>query len=272
MMIGYSAYPRHFDYVKLRQIADKVGAILVADIAHISGLVATGNAPNVFDHCHVVTTTTHKTLRGPRGAIVWALKNHHGQDLIGAINESTFPGFQGGPHNHTIGAIAVALREASTPAFREYGTQVIRNSRALAEALKRRGYDLFTHGTDNHIVMLNLRNKHIDGGRIETVFNQLDISVNKNTLKGDQSATRPSGVRLGSPAMTSRGFKEKDFEQVAEFLHRGITIALEANNYKKVSEFNAHIQEKGRHDETMAKLREEIREFAESFPFECLPL
>lgn len=272
IMVGYSSYPRHFDYGKLREIADKVNAILVADIAHICGLVATGNAPNCFNHCHVVTTTTHKTLRGPRGAIVWALQNHNGASLIQAVNESTFPGFQGGPHNHTIGAIAAALKEASEEPFKAYAGQVIKNAKVLAEGLKKRGYDLFTGGTDNHIVMVNLRSKGIDGGRVEHLFNQLDISLNKNTLKGDQSAMRPSGIRLGSPAMTTRGLNEQHFDKIAEFLHDGIKIAIKNNHFKKASEYNANIIELAKSDKEVIKLREEIQNFAKSFPFDYLPL
>lgn len=272
IMVGYSAYPRHFDYKKLREIADKVNAILVADIAHICGLVATGNAPNCFEHCHVVSSTTHKTLRGPRGAIVWALQNHNGVSLINAVNESTFPGFQGGPHNHTIGAIATALKEASGEPFKAYVTQVVKNAKALAEGLKKRGYDLFTGGTDNHIVMMNLRSKGIDGGRVEHLFNQLDVSLNKNTLKGDSSAMRPSGIRLGSPAMTSRSLTEGHFDQIADFLHQGIQIATKNNSFKKNSEYNAHILKLAKEDKDLIQLRDEIHRFAKSFPFDYLPL
>lgn len=256
----------------MREIADKVGALLMADMAHIAGLICAGNAPNPFDYCHLVTTTTHKTLRGPRGALVFALKKHQDKSLIDMVNESTFPGFQGGPHNHTIGAIAVALKEANTPQFKAYSDQIVKNAKVFAEGLMKRGYKLFTDGTDNHIIMVNLRDKNVDGGKVEFLFNFLGISINKNTLKGDTNAKRPSGIRLGTPAMTTREAKESDFEQIAEFIHRGISYVVKANTFKKMSEYQAHIVKMVQEDKELLNLKAEITAFAEKFPFNNLAI
>ena len=272
IVAGYSSYPRHFDYGKMREIADSVGAVLLADIAHISGLVATGNAPDVFKHCHIVTTTTHKTLRGPRGALVFALNKHGDKNLMEAIHQSTFPGFQGGPHNHTIGAIATALKEANSPAFKTYADMVVRNARQFAVSLQSLGYELFTHGTDNHIVLMNLRNKQIDGGRVEHLCNYLGISINKNTLKGDVSAVRPSGIRLGTPAMTTRGATEADFDKIAGFLHQAICYAVKANTFKKVSEYNEFITKMAKEDSELLRLKAEVEEFAGKLSYNNLSL
>jgi glycine hydroxymethyltransferase len=256
----------------MREIADKVGAILMADIAHISGLVATGNAPNVFDYCQIVTTTTHKTLRGPRGAIVFALQNYNDKNLISAVHEATFPGFQGGPHNHTIAAIATALKEANSSDFKTYADQVVKNAKHLASCLLDLGYNLFTDGTDNHIILLNLRDKNIDGAKVDHLLTLLGISVNKNTIKGDLSAFRPSGIRLGSPPMTSRDAKEQDFAKIAKFIDIAIQYAINANKFKKVSEFNEHMGRMIQEDAFLIDLKKEIQMFAEQFPFNNLKI
>lgn len=226
IITGASAYPRDWDYKRARQIADSVGALLMCDMAHYSGLVAAGEHNNPFEYCDIVTSTTHKSLRGPRAGIIFSKKDD--RKLGDKIDFSVFPGCQGGPHNHQIAAIATQMREVKTPEFKQYAQQVKKNAKALAEGLQKRGYKLVTDGTDNHLVMWNLRPLKITGSKMEKLFEMCDISVNKNSIAGDKSAMAPMGIRLGSPALTSRGFLEKEFDMVAEFLHRGVQIGLSA--------------------------------------------
>lgn len=214
IIVGASAYPRDFDYKRFRQIADKHGSFLMADIAHISGLVASKLLNNPFEYCDIVTTTTHKTLRGPRAALIFFKK--HLQDQI---DFAVFPSSQGGPHNNTISAIAVALDQVNTPEFKSYSQQVINNAKYLASKLINLGFHVITNGTDNHIVLVNLKNKGITGSKFEKIAEMCHVSVNKNTIATDKSALNPSGIRLGTPAMTTRGFTENDFEFVANIIN-----------------------------------------------------
>ena len=214
IIVGASAYPRDFDYKRFRQIADKHGSFLMADIAHISGLVASKLLNNPFEYCDIVTTTTHKTLRGPRAALIFFKK--HLQDQI---NFAVFPSSQGGPHNNTISAIAVALDQVNTPEFKSYSQQVINNAKYLASKLINLGFHVITNGTDNHIVLVNLKNKGITGSKFEKIAEMCHVSVNKNTIATDKSALNPSGIRLGTPAMTTRGFTENDFNFVANIIN-----------------------------------------------------
>ncbi|CAG8646952.1 13020_t:CDS:2 [Funneliformis mosseae] len=209
IICGASAYARDWDYAKLRKIADQHGAYLMADIAHTSGLVAGKEVKNPFELCDVVTTTTHKTLRGPRAGLIFFRKK---DDLETRVNNAVFPSCQGGPHNNTIAAIAVALKQAATPEFQQYAKQVCANAKALGEALIGHGYKLVTGGTDNHIVLLDLK--------------PLKLTGSKNSIPGDVNMLAPGGVRLGTSALTSRSFKEQDFVKVAEYLHRAIQIAI----------------------------------------------
>lgn len=215
IIAGYSAYPRHLDFARFRAIADKVGAYLMADIAHIAGFVAAGMHQSPMDYAHVVTSTTHKTLRGPRGGLV--LSND--EEIGKKINSALFPGLQGGPLMHVIAAKAVAFGEALRPEYRLYMEQVLKNARALAARLQERGYHSLTDGTDNHMIVLDLRSHGITG---KTAANSLDlagITCNKNNVPFDTASPFvTSGVRLGTPACTTRGFKEKDFEQVADMV------------------------------------------------------
>merc|ERR1719217_689168 len=229
IIAGTSAYARHIDYPRMRQICDKVGALLLSDMAHISGLVAADVVPTPFKHADIITTTTHKSLRGPRGAMIFYRKgvqkvDKKGSevmyDLEGPINASVFPGHQGGPHNHTITALATALKQAASPEFHQYQKQVLSNSQAFAKAMTSRGYELVSGGTDNHLMLVNLKPSGIDGARVESVLEMSSIAINKNTVPGDKSAFIPGGIRVGTPALTSRGFEEQHFEQVAEFIHR----------------------------------------------------
>jgi glycine hydroxymethyltransferase len=192
IIAGASAYPRDWDYAAMRQIADKVGAYLMADIAHTSGLVATEEANNPFLYCDVVTSTTHKSLRGPRSGIIFFNKT-----LENAINNAVFPALQGGPHNHQIAALTVALKEASTEEFKEYIKQVKKNAVVLANTLIELGYEIVTNGTENHLVLWNARSTGISGAKLEKLLEMCEISVNKNSVIGDTSALNPSGVRLG---------------------------------------------------------------------------
>lgn len=223
LIAGGSAYPREWDYKRMREIADSVGAMLMVDMAHISGLVAGGVAANPFEYADVVTSTTHKTLRGPRSGMIFAKVGYMDQ-----INAAVFPSLQGGPHNHQIGALAVALKEASQPQFADYARAVIANARALADGLRRRGHVLATDGTDNHLLLWDVRPLGLTGSKVDKVLECVSVTANKNSVPGDVSAINPGGVRLGTPALTTRGLGEADFEQVAEYLHRGCELALKA--------------------------------------------
>uniref|UniRef100_A0A2N9IIT1 Serine hydroxymethyltransferase n=1 Tax=Fagus sylvatica TaxID=28930 RepID=A0A2N9IIT1_FAGSY len=229
IIAGASAYPRDFDYARMRKIADAVGAFLMMDMAHISGLVATSVVADPFEYCDIVTTTTHKSLRGPRGGMIFFKKDPVlGVDLESAINNAVFPGLQGGPHNHTIGGLAVCLKYAQSPEFKAYQNKVVSNCRALASRLTELGYKLVSGGSDNHLVLLDLRPLGIDGARAEKILDLASITLNKNSVPGDKSALVPGGIRIGSPAMTTRGFTEKDFVAIADFIHEGVQITLEA--------------------------------------------
>lgn len=226
IIAGASAYPRDFDYRRMRQIADDVGAYFMVDMAHIAGLVAGKCLNNPFEYADVVTSTTHKTLRGPRSGIIFAKR-----DLMDKIDFAVFPSLQGGPHNHQIAGVATALKEANTKEFEIYAKQVISNARALANALIERGHVIATGGTDNHLMLWDVRPSGLTGNKVEKVLEMVSITTNKNSLLGDVSAINPGGVRLGTPALTSRGLNENDFSMVAEFLDRGYKLALKAQSY-----------------------------------------
>ena len=192
IIAGFSAYPRDLDYARFRQIADSCGALLMMDMAHISGLVATGEVANPFEYCDIVTTTTHKSLRGPRAGMIFFRRDE--RDFEKKINDAVFPGLQGGPHDHQIAAIATQLKEVATPAFKEYCVQIKKNAKALAQALMAKGYKLCTDGTDNHLVLWDVRPLGLTGSKVEKVCDLVNISLNKNTVHGDRSAQSPGGV------------------------------------------------------------------------------
>ena len=218
IVAGFSAYPRTLDFARFRQIADSVGALLMADIAHVAGLVAVGLYPNPIPHCHVVTTTTHKTLRGPRGAIILSTA-----ELAGKIDKAVFPGTQGGPLMHIIAAKAVAFKEALAPTFKEYQQQVYDNAQTLASALQERGLRLVSGGTDNHLMLVDVRPLHVNGKEAEDALAAVHITVNKNGIPFDpEPPVRTSGVRLGTPAVTTRGFGEKEMREVADLIAEAI--------------------------------------------------
>ncbi|RMF52969.1 MAG: serine hydroxymethyltransferase [Bacteroidetes bacterium] len=231
--IGASAYPRDFDYAAFREIADEVGAFLWMDMAHPAGLIAAGVLNDPLPHAHIVSTTTHKTLRGPRGGMLLIGKDYENpfgkvapksgrvKMMSELFDSAVFPGTQGGPLMHVIAAKAVAFGEALRPSFKTYAQQVVRNARAMAEAFVERGYDLVSGGTDNHLILIDLRNKGITGKEAEALLQEADITVNKNMVPYDtQSPFVTSGIRLGSPAMTTRGFGEEEFRFVAELIDR----------------------------------------------------
>lgn len=250
IVVGATAYPRIYDWKRLRKIADEVGAWLLADISHIAGLVVGGEHPSPSGIADVIMTTTHKTLRGPRGAIILCNGNPSAplkkaersrENLPTLIDRAIIPGLQGGPHNHQTAAIAVALREAAQPGFGEYAKQVVKNAKTLAKELSDRGYDLVTGGTDNHLLLIDLTNKKLTGKEAEDALGRAGITVNKNTVPFDpRPAFDPSGIRLGTPALTTRGLKEKHVVQVAGWIDEAIT---NQGNSKKLSEMRSQIKE-----------------------------
>lgn len=256
IFVGATAYPRIFDWQKLRSIADLCGAFLVADVSHIAGLIVAGVHPSPVGIADVITTTTHKTLRGPRGALIMCNGNPSNplkkaertrENLPTLIDRAIIPGLQGGPHNHQTAAIAVALREAAQPAFKEYGKQVVKNAQTLANELANKGYGLVTGGTDNHLLLIDLTNKGIKGKEAEDALGKAGITVNKNTVPFDpRPPFDPSGIRLGTPALTTRGLKEGEMVQVAVWIDQ----ALQA----------------GGNDAVLEKIRTDILAFSKDFP------
>ncbi len=242
IVCGASAYPREIDFKKFREIADEVGAILFADIAHIAGLVAAGEHPSPFPYCDVVTTTTHKTLRGPRGGMIMT----NDPDIAKKINSAIFPGIQGGPLVHVIAAKAVGFGENLKPEWKEYAKQVKKNASVLAEILMKRGYNVVSGGTDNHLVLVSFLDKDFSGKDADEALGRAGITVNKNTVPGEtRSPFVTSGIRIGSPALTSRGMKEKEFELIAT---RIADILDDINN-----------------TELQAKVKDELMELARNF-------
>ena len=221
IVAGFTAYPRTVDFKKFREIADACGALLMVDMSHIAGLIAGGVYQSPFPYADIVTTTVHKTLRGPRSAMIFVkrAKNAEGKDLAELVDKAVFPGLQGGPHENQIAAVAVALREAKTPAFKAYAKQVVKNAKTLAEELKKHGWKIISGGTDSHMVLVDvwMEGKGLSGSDASDRLEKAGIIVNKNTIPGEtRSAFDPSGIRLGSAAETTRGKKEKDFKKIAE--------------------------------------------------------
>lgn len=278
LIAGGSAYPREWDYARMRKIADSIGALLMVDMAHISGLVAGGVAASPFEYADVVTSTTHKTLRGPRSGMIFAKRQY-----MADMNAAVFPSLQGGPHNHQIGALAIAFKEASQPQFKDYAKAVLANANALGRSLQERGHVLATGGTDNHLLLWNVRTLGLTGSKVEKVLELASMTTNKNSIPGDTSAINPGGVRLGTPALTSRGLDEEDFDHVAEFLHQGCELAIEAQDSvlrsrqeagREVQETNQKVlmkdflKELEQNEEIASKLkrlREQVEEFASRF-------
>jgi glycine hydroxymethyltransferase len=260
IIVGASAYSRDFDYTRFREIADSVKAYLMADIAHTAGLISAGLLKSPFEVCDVVTTTTHKTLRGPRGALIFYRKH-----LKEAIDFAVFPSSQGGPHNNTIAAIATALKQVNTKEFKDYAEQVVVNTGVLSSELQRLGFKIVTNGTDNHLLLLDLRPQGITGSKFEKILELCNISVNKNTVPGDVSALNPSGIRIGTPAMTSRGFNEVDFIFVAGMIDKCAkllqTINLVCKDNTK-SEFESALK---LHIDCINDIKNEVSEYCNKF-------
>merc|ERR1719330_902142 len=274
LIAGTSAYSRLIDYARMRQIADKCGAILLADMAHISGLVVGGVVASPFDYADIVTTTTHKSLRGPRGAMIFYRKGQKGVDKKGnpimydfedKINAAVFPGLQGGPHNQSITALAVALKMGQAPEFKQYQEQVLKNAQALGESLKACNLSLVSGGTDNHLLLIDLRSKGVNGNKTELVCEQASIVLNKNTIPGDKSAMNPNGLRVGTPAMTSRGLVEEDFVRVGEFIGEAVDVAAEIQRESgpKLVEFRRVLSETP--PAKLSELKADVESFASRF-------
>jgi glycine hydroxymethyltransferase len=235
---GGTAIPRTIDFPAFAEIAREVDSVLVADIAHIAGLIAGGAHPSPVGHAGVITTTTHKTLRGPRGAMIMSDDQH-----AKALNRAVFPGLQGGPHNHTTAAIAVALKEAAQPDFREYAAQVVRNAKALAAALTERGYTLVSGGTDNHLILADLTPQGIGGKPAAQALDRAGIELNYNTVPFDKRKPfDPSGIRLGTPAITTRGLREEHMEPIAAWMDEAITAAAKEDE-QAIDRIAAEIRE-----------------------------
>ncbi len=258
IICGASAYSRDWDYARFRAIADKVGALLLADIAHPAGLVAAGLLNDPMPHCHIVTTTTHKTLRGPRGGLImmgknfdnpWGRKTKKGNPIkmSAILNSGVFPGMQGGPLEHVIAAKAVAFGEALSPDFKAYGEQVIKNAQAMTQKFVAKGYGIISGGTDNHLMLIDLRNKGITGKVAEKALVEADITVNKNMVPFDtQSPFVTSGIRIGTAAVTTRGFREADCEKVVDWIDEVLTNPEDAG--------------------VISRVRAEVNEYMKAFP------
>ncbi len=242
ILVGYSAYSREIDYAAVKKIADDVGAMTMADIAHIAGLIAAGEMNNPVPLFDVVTTTTHKTLRGPRGGMIMCKSA-----FAKKIDKAVFPGLQGGPHENVIGAKAVAFKEALEPSFKEYARQIKANAKILEEELAKRDYTLMFGGTDNHLLLIDVTNKGVTGAQAETALDKAAITVNKNMIPDDpRSPMDPSGIRLGTPALTTRGMKENEMRAVADFIDRAITGWQD--------------------DGVLDKIKEEVKTLTKNFP------
>jgi len=246
IFVGATAYSRIFDWKKLGDIADSVGAYLVADIAHIAGLIAGGAHPSPEPYVHIISTTTHKTLRGPRGGMIMVTQKglNKDPDLAKKIDKAVFPGFQGGPHMHQVAAIAVCLKEASTSVFKNYAKQVVKNAKALAGELQKHNFNLVSGGTDNHLILIDLRNKNITGSEAQDLLEKAGITINKNSIPYDTAPPfKPSGIRLGTPAITTRGMREKEMKKIAGWINEIVS-----------------------NPKTVKKVREEIKKFCKKFP------
>jgi len=242
ILVGYSAYSRDIDYERVKQIADKVGALTMADIAHIAGLIAAGEMNNPVPHFDVVTSTTHKTLRGPRGGIIMCKKEH-----AKAIDKGVFPGLQGGPHENNIAGKAIAFKEALEPGFKEYAKQIKANAKIFEEEFNKRGYKLMFGGTDNHLLLIDVTPKGISGKDAEEALDKAGITCNKNMIPDDtRSPFDPSGIRIGTPAITTRGMKEEEMRKIVEFMDQAMT--------------NHHNEDK------LAEIKKEVIELTSKFP------
>jgi len=259
LIVGASAYTRDYDYKRFREIANINNSYLMCDMSHYAGFVATNQCNNPFEYCDVVTTTTHKTLRGPRGAMIFykiALKKQ--------IDMSVFPGLQGGPHNNKIAAIATQMKEVMTPDFEKYIINVKNNAKQLADFLMSCGIDIVSNGTDNHIVLVNLRKLGITGNKVEKLCEMVEISVNKNTIFGDKSALSPSGIRLGTPAMTTRGCNENDFKIIGELFYNTVMLTKQICDQCSDKKMITFLEKCKEFNEQISNIRNNVFEFTKT--------
>lgn len=263
IIAGISCYSRCLDYKRFKKISEENNAYLFSDMSHVAGLVAAKLIPSPFEYSDIVSTTTHKTLRGPRAGIIFFKKK-----LENKINSAVFPGIQGGPHNNTIAAIATAMKQAKTPEFIEYQKQVLLNSKHLSNKIQEKGYTVVTGSTDIHLVLIDLRNINLNGACAEYILEQVFIVCNKNTIPGDKSALYPSGIRLGTPAITTRGYKESDIDIVVEFIDCALNIAKEVikTSGNEINTFIKVINEDINISKKIKELRQKVKDFSVKFP------
>lgn len=270
IIMGASAYTKDYDYARVRALCDKIGALLVMDMAHTAGLIASGCLKSPFEHCDIVTTTTHKSLRGPRSGMIFMRKFSYTDptketDFESRINQAVFPGLQGGPHMHQIAAVATQMKEVASPEFKIYSQQVIINAKHLAAKMMQGGEALVGSGTENHTIMWDLTQHDLTGSKVEFILESISISANKNTIPGDKSALNPHGIRIGTGAITSRGMKEADIEQVADFLLKGLALTKKiqsATEGKLLKDFKAAAL---KFDGDITSLRQEVEKFSTKF-------
>lgn len=273
LICGYTAYPRKIDFKRFGEIADKVGCYLMADVSHITGLIIGGEHPSPVPYAHIITTTTHKTLRGPRGAMVLVTEKglKKNPDLPKRLETAIIPGLQGGPHDNQTAAIAVALKEASTAAFKKYGTQIVANARVLAKALQKHGFDVVSGGTDNHLILIDLRNKKVNGRIAAVALEQAGIVLNYNGVPKD---TMPplyaSGIRLGTPAITTRGMKEKEMQKIADWYTKAIAevegLELPKDDKVQRTALLKEYTEEITKNKKLIAIAKEIKSFCVKFP------
>jgi len=272
IVCGFTAYPRIIDFKRFGQIAQKVGAYLLADISHITGLIVAGVHPSPVPYAHLITTTTHKTLRGPRGAMIMVTNKglKKNPNLGRLIDSAIIPGLQGGPHDNQTAAIAVALLEASKPNFKTYGKQIVKNAKALAKELIKHGFDLVSGGTENHLILIDLRNKKVNGAVAALALETAGVVVNKNGVPFDTNPPfYPSGIRLGTPAITTRGMKEKDMAKIAVFINKAVAevkgIELPDNKEKRKLYWKSLKKEIVK-NKKLLEISEEVKLFSAKFP------
>lgn len=272
IVCGFTAYPRIIDFKKFAAIADKVGAYLLADISHIAGLVVAGVHPSPAPYAHIITTTTHKTLRGPRGALIMVTAKglKKDPDLGKKIDSAIIPGIQGGPHDDQTAAIAVALKEAATPSFKKYSAQIVKNSKTLASELTKFGFDLVSGGSDNHLILIDLKNKGVNGSIAAYALEVANIVVNKNSVPFDTMPPfYPSGIRLGTPAITTRGMKEAEMKKIAAWMNR---VIEEVKNEKlpadreKRSDFLKNFRDRANKNKGLFQIAKEVKALTSKFP------
>ncbi|KAH8248481.1 serine hydroxymethyltransferase [Drosophila bipectinata] len=277
IIAGISCYSRLLDYARFRQICDDVGAYLMADMAHVAGIVAAGLIPSPFEYADIVTTTTHKTLRGPRAGVIFFRKGVRSTkangdvinyDLEERINQAVFPSLQGGPHNNAIAGIATAFKQAKSPEFKAYQTQVLKNAKTLCNGLIAKGYQVATGGTDVHLVLVDVRKAGLTGAKAEYILEEVGIACNKNTVPGDKSALNPSGIRLGTPALTTRGLVEQDIEQVVTFIDAALKLGAQAAKSAatpKLADYHKILSEDKVISGQVAELQKTVKLFSRKF-------